>query len=291
MSYSWVQPIDCREGLKKLEDCSTHLVLTDPPYFIDGMGSDWDHSSLKKRAEKAGVVGSLPVGMKFDVKQGIQLQKFMKPICQELLRVTRPGGFFLCFTQNRLVHRMAVSMEESGFEIRDVLLWQYQGQPKAFKQDHFVERNYIKGRISKIERDRLIDKLDGRKTPQLKPQGEMIVLAQKPKEGTFVHNWDKYETGLIDVSQPYLTPEKFPGTVIPVAKPTKKYNHMTPKPIDLLRHLIRIFSIKGGGVLDPFAGSGSTGVAARLEKRDFVGFENDTKTAIMADLRIKGCMV
>ena len=48
MSYRWVQPIDCREELKKLEDGSTHLVLTDAPYFIDELGSDWNHLNLKK---------------------------------------------------------------------------------------------------------------------------------------------------------------------------------------------------------------------------------------------------
>ena len=61
---------------------------------------------------------------------------------------------------------------------------------------------------------------------------------------------------------------------------------MTIKPVDLLRHLIRIFSVKGAKVLDPFAGSGSTGVAALMEKRKFIGFEIDIEMANLADARI-----
>ena len=187
------------------------------------------------------------------------------------------------FSQNRLVHRTAISLEDVGFEIRDVLLWQYEGQPKAFTQEHFVKKR----NIPDSEKDRLIRKLDGRKTPQLKPQGEMIVLGQVPREGTFVDNFDKWETGLIDVENPFVQRDQFPGTVIPAKKPRKRHGHMTEKPVNLLRHLIRIFSVPGAVVLDPFAGSGSTGVAAKLEDREFIGYEIETEMAETAQQRIE----
>ncbi len=243
MSQRWVQAIDCQRGLKKLRSDIYSLVLTDPPYFIDGMGDEWNNHRLKQLTNKAGVIGSLPVGMKFDKTQGIRLQNFMTPIAKELLRILKPGGFFLCFTQNRLVHRMGMAIENAGFEIRDVLLWHYEGQAKAFSQDHFIRKR----KLPESEKQRLIKKCGGRKTPQLKPQGELIVLAQTPKEGTFVDNWDQWEVGLIDVSNPYLFPNKFPGTVIPCKKPRNRHGHMTTKPVNILRHLIRIFTKKGGG--------------------------------------------
>ena len=276
-----VEQADCRIALPLLDENCVSLILTDPPYFTDGMGSGWNTERLRGRV-KPGVVGSLPAGMKFSVQQGIDLQAFLSPVAREWRRVLRPGGFCLVFSQNRLCHRVAIALEAVGFEIRDILLWKYEGQAKAFTQDHFVR----KGKLPAAEKTRLIKKLAGRKTPQLKPQGEMIVLAQAPREGTFVENWDKWETGLIDVSEPFLDSERFPGTVMAVDKPRKRYGHMTAKPVDLLRHLIRIFSAPRSLVLDPFAGSGSTGVAARLEDRAFVGFEIEADMAARAQQRL-----
>ena len=72
-------------------------------------------------------------------------------------------------------------------------------------------------------------------------------------------------------------------------KPREKHGHLTAKPVDLLRHLIRIFSDDRPEtvVLDPFAGSGSTGVAARMEGRSFVGYEIDERTAQAANARVE----
>ncbi len=279
----WVYPQDCRIGMRSLGDNTVSLVLTDPPYFIDGMGDDWDHKKLRRRT-KPGVVGGIPAGQKFDPQQGINLQQFMIPVAEECLRVLKPGGFMLCFSQPRLVHRTAMAIESAGFEIRDMLGWQYEGQAKAFTQDHFVR----KMDISEQNKEEIITKLEGRKTPQLKPQMELIVLAQKPREGTFVENWLEHETGLIDTLNPLINPNKFPGTLIPCAKPRDRHNHMTVKPVELCRHLIRIFGGRrdGGSVLDPFTGSGTTGVAALCEGWNFVGYEIDTEMADIAEERI-----
>ncbi len=276
-----VENIDCRLGMLELADNAVSLILTDPPYFIDGMDNNWNSQKLKRRV-KPGVIGALPAGMKFSTEQGRNLQKFLYPIAKEWMRILRLGGFALAFSQNRLVHRAAIALEDAGFEIRDALIWNYEGQAKAFTQDHFVR----KSKLPASEKERLIRKLGGRKTPQLKPQGEMIVLAQAPREGTFVQNWDKWKTGLIDVSDPYIDRGRFPGTVISVPKPKKRYGHMTAKPVDLLRHLIRIFCAPEALVLDPFAGSGSTGVAAQQEGREFLGYEIEQDMARRANERI-----
>ena len=279
----WVSPEDCRIAMKSFADNSISLIMTDPPYFIDGMDDGWDREKLKKRAGNSGVVGSLPIGMKFDVRQGRRLQSFLNPIAEEWLRIIRPGGFALCFSQNRLAHHAAMAIEFAGFEIRDTLMWRYEGQAKAFSQDHFIKKR----KISVQEKERLLRKLGGRKTPQLKPQCETIILAQAPREGTFVDNWDKWGTGLIDVRNPLIETGRFPGTIIPSPKPRKRHGHMTIKPVELLRHLIRIFSATDAMVFDPFAGSGSTGVAARIEGRQFSGTEIDKKMAEKANERIE----
>ena len=100
-------------------------------------------------------------------------------------------------------------------------------------------------------------------------------------------NWLQYQTGLIDVSDPVVDKDRFPGTVIPVPKPREKFGHIDAKPVPLLRHLIRIFSVEGSVVCNPFTGSGSTSIAAHKEGREFIGFEIDSEIASMANACIK----
>jgi site-specific DNA-methyltransferase (adenine-specific) len=62
--------------------------------------------------------------------------------------------------------------------------------------------------------------------------------------------------------------------------------HATVKPVTLMRHLVRLVTVPGQLVLDPFAGSGTTGIACRLEGREFVGIERDPDYADIARRRI-----
>jgi site-specific DNA-methyltransferase (adenine-specific) len=279
---------DCRRGLKNISDDSVDFIVTDPPYFIDGMDDKWDDKRLQSKASKSGVIGGLPVGMKFDRAQGEKLQKFLEPLCKEFIRILKPGGFCVVFSQGRLYHRTAMALDLSGFEIRDLLGWKYEGQAKAFSQNHFIKKDKT---ISEEEKQRLIEELDGMKTPQLKPQIEPMVLAQKPKEGTFVENWKKYQVGLVNTKE--TLDGMFPGTIMEVSKQVRKnetdekIEHMTVKPVCLIAHLIKLFTQSGQTVLDPFLGSGSHGVAALECGRKFVGFEIEEKYYALAARRIE----
>lgn len=135
-----------------------------------------------------------------------------------------------------------------------MLAWHHNGQAKAFTQNHFILKN---NKLSEAEKRQLIDELDNRKTPQLKPQLEPMVFAQKPKEGTFVENWIKWKTGLIDTDQ--SLDQSFPGNLMPVPKPSKKEkgefnNHLTVKPVKLLKHLIALLTIPNQIVLESIYG-------------------------------------
>ncbi len=279
---------DCRKAIKKLPDNSVDLIVTDPPYFIDGMGDDWNDSNLHKRASKAGVVGGLPAGMKFDREQGAKLQSFLEPLAEEFMRVLKPGGFCVVFSQGRLYHRTAMALDLAGFEIRDLLGWKYEGQAKAFSQDHFIRKDK---NLSDAEKQKLIAELDGMKTPQLKPQIEPMTLAQKPKEGTFVANWCKYGVGLVNTKE--SLDGMFPGTIMEISKKVRanetneKIDHMTVKPVCLISHLIKLFTREGQTVLDPFLGSGSHGIAAVINNRNFIGFEIEPKYYEVAKKRIE----
>ena len=278
---------DCREGIRNIPDNFIDFIVTDPPYFIDGMDDKWNDQNLKVKASKSGIIGGLPVGMKFDRTQGENLQKFLEPLCREFLRTLKPGGFCVLFSQGRLYHRTAMALDVSGFEIRDLLGWKYEGQAKAFSQNHFIRKDRT---MSEDEKQKLIKELDGFKTPQLKPQIEPMVLAQKPKEGTFVENWKKYQVGLVNTKE--TLDGMFPGTVMEVSKHTRKnetdekIEHITVKPVCLIAHLIKLFTKKRQIVLDPFLGSGSHGVATLESGRKFIGFEIEKKYFDIANKRI-----
>jgi site-specific DNA-methyltransferase (adenine-specific) len=63
--------------------------------------------------------------------------------------------------------------------------------------------------------------------------------------------------------------------------------HPTVKPIDLMRYLVRLVTPPGGTVLDPFTGSGTTGIAAGLEGFDFIGIEREPEYCEIAEARLK----
>lgn len=274
---------DCITAFKKLPNSSVDFIATDPPYFLDGMGDDWSDEKLNTKKSKAHTIGGLPVGMKFDPAQGIRLQKFFAKVSNEALRVLKPGGFMIAFSQPRLFHRMAVAAEDVGFEVRDMLVWEHNGgQGKAFTQDHFVKKMKISEEVKK----EIIEKLQGRKTPQIRPKFEAILLVQKPKDGTFIDNWLKWKAGLIKVD---FDLELQQSTVFNYKKPSKNedFEHMTVKPLDLMERLIEVFTIKGQTVLDPFLGSGTTGIASLKKGRKFIGFEIEKKYVDMSIKRLK----
>jgi DNA modification methylase len=93
---------DSLETLKEMEENSIDSIVTDPPYGLKFMGKKWDHS-----------VPSVE-------------------IFEQCLRVLKPGGHLLAFAGTRTQHRMAVNIEDAGFEIRDMIAWVYgSGFPKS----------------------------------------------------------------------------------------------------------------------------------------------------------------
>lgn len=279
---------DCLIGMKKLQDQSVDMCLTDPPYFLDSLDDGWNPEEIEQRTiSTTGTIKSLPKGMKFDPEQGIKFQAFFEPICVEIHRVLKPGGYFLSFSAPRLYHRMTMAIELAGFEIRDMLGWTYEGQAKAFSQDHIIRKNK---QLSDNEKEALIKQLDGWKTPQLKPCIEPICLAQKATSGTYIQNWMSYGVGLMNTNARIIE-NKFPGNIIPVSKPTKKEkgdfnDHPSVKPLKLCEHLIELFTQENAIILDPFMGSGTTAVSAKQINRQYIGYELNSKYITIINKRL-----
>lgn len=293
---------DCLEQMKKMPSNSIDMVCTDPPYFLDGLGNDWNKESLDNKGSSS-VVGNLPKGMKFDRNQSKKFSEFYAKISKEVFRILKPGGAFLSFSSPRLYHSMAYAIEEQGFEIRDMLGWIYtQSQVKAFSQDHIIEKDKTKTPLEKAELKNLCRNW---KTPQLKPAIEPICLAVKPIEGRYIDNFQKYGTGLMNTSDETKTGDGyFPSNIVTteeinetmdnvflVSKPTKEekgsYNtHLSVKPVQLISHLIKLFTKENALVLDPFMGSGTTAVACLQSKRQFIGFDINAEYVKIANRRV-----
>jgi len=107
---------DCLEVMKTLDANSVDAIVTDPPYGLSFMGKKWD----------------------YDVPS--------QEIWEECLRVLKPGGYLLAFAGTRTQHRMAVRIEDAGFEIRDMIAWIYgSGFPKSRNIGKDVEKINVGG--------------------------------------------------------------------------------------------------------------------------------------------------
>ena len=283
---------------------SVDLIATDPPYFIDGMDDDWSHKRLNARKAKAGIVKGLPIGMKFDKRQSRNLYNFFAPVAAHCYDVLKPGGFLCVFAQGRLYHAVAMAADDAGFEIKDMLAWRYDRQPKGFTLKHFVEKR----NISDQDKQRILKKIGDRRTPQLRPQFDPILLAQKPIETTFWENFVAWDVGLIDPKGGENG--QYPGTVQDITEtdqdiidtiheikpePHRHIDHMTVKPVRLMERLISIFasSDESQTILDPFIGSGTTAIAAYNLGRKFIGIDNEDEYLKIAKNRLwaTGCSV
>jgi site-specific DNA-methyltransferase (adenine-specific) len=294
---------ECIEKMKRIPENSIDMVCTDPPYFLDGLGNDWNKEAIDHKGSSA-VVGNLPKGMKFDRNQSKKFNEFYMKVSFEIFRILKPGGVFISFSSARLYHSMTMAIEEVGFEIRDMLGWIYtQSQVKAFSQDHIIEKDKS---LTVEQKEELKRKCNGWKTPQLKPAIEPMCLAVKPIEGRYIDNFEKYGVGLMNTSEETKTGEGFfPSNIITtdhieesmdrvflVSKPNKKekgeYNtHLSVKPVCLISHLIKLFTKENAIVLDPFMGSGTTAIACIETKRRYMGFDINKEYIKITDRRIE----
>jgi len=102
---------DCLIEMQKLEDNSVDSIVVDPPYGISFMGKKWDYNVPKVE------------------------------VWQEALRVLKAGGHALVACGTRTQHRMAVNLEDAGFEIRDIVAWVYgSGFPKSLNIGKAVDK-------------------------------------------------------------------------------------------------------------------------------------------------------
>ena len=178
-------------------------ILCDPPYELGFMGKSWDSS-----------------GIAFD-----------KDMWADILKLLKPGGHLLAFSGSRTYHRMAVAIEDAGFEIRDMIEWVYgSGFPKSHNLALAIDkmegatghrgkainikgagtRKDIQGIEKQAQNSEFYHKPYNEPLTEnakywngygtaLKPAHEPCVLARKPIEGTVANNVLKHGTGGLNI--------------------------------------------------------------------------------------------
>ena len=298
---------DCIDKLKLIDDSIVDSMVVDPPYGISLMGHKWDYDIP-------------PVN-----------------VWEECLRILKPGSYALIACGTRTQHRMAVNLEDAGFEIRDIIAWVYgQGFPKSQDLGKKLGSDYA-GLGS-----------------ALKPSMELWTLVRKPTSYTVAKNVKTFGVGALNIDEsriPHVTvldgnlaynphlrktinggnggnvisteterrvviPNeigRFPANFIhdgsddvksnfndnpecssarffyvpkPSGKERSENPHPTIKPVELMEYLVGLVTPNNGTCIDPYMGSGSTGIACINKRRNFIGIERDDSYFTLAETRI-----
>lgn len=282
---------DSLELLKTIPDNSIHMILSDIPYGI-GL-DDWDilhnnsnsayHGSSPAQ-EKAGKIfkkRGKPINGWSDADKNIPKEYYdwcMKwlPECH---RVLKPGGSIMIFAGRRFAHRCICAIEDSGFNFRDLLGW------KRGRAVHRAQRlSVVFSRRDDIPNEK---KWEGWRLGNLRPIFEPIIWGFKPYKITIADNAIEHELGAYNQD----SMEKNFGHIDNIFtcdyRSKERGYHEAQKPIDLLRGLIELVTREDHIILDPFAGSGSTAVAAVETNRRFIMIERDKKYKDVMEERVK----
>jgi len=143
---------DCLDVMRTMPDSSVDAIVTDPPYGLGFMGQKWDtYANETGRAPAAGatfdhVGGNHNPSNAADAArtrrvESLRFGEWCGPWTRECLRVLKPGGHLLAFGGTRTWHRLAVAVEDAGFEVRDSIAWLYgSGFPKSLDVSKAIDK-------------------------------------------------------------------------------------------------------------------------------------------------------
>ena len=269
------------ELIKKVEDEAVHLILSDIPY---GIGADeWDvlhnnnNSAYLGTSEAQKNAGAIfqkrrkPINGWCQADREIpkQYQQWCSLWAPEWLRVLKPGANVFIFAGRRLAHRCIYALEDAGFNFKDSLAWiRTQAPHRAQRLSVIYSR---RGDTHSAKRWK------GWKVGNLRPLYEPILWFTKPyKIGTTIaDNVLKHGVGAFNelAFAQYVNDS---NNIIKCGFGRSEAGlHPTQKSIRLMQILITLTTQADQLVLDPFAGSGSTLVAAKFLGRRYLGFELD----------------
>jgi DNA modification methylase len=304
---------DALKALAAIPDSSIQAIVTDPPYGLSFHAEIWDGADIHR---------AVPDGEQLSRSEAFE--RWTALWAAECRRVLKPGGHLLAFSAPRMVHRLVCGVEDAGLEVRDQLLWlKAQGLPKSRRLPD-GRATTLKPAYEPILIAR--KPFDGDVITNLQAFGTgalNIDAARIPRETGATGYWpanlalshaSACETdACVDDCPVGIIPERH-SRLFFCAKATRREReagcealpersvqiftgkhhppryvrntHPTVKPIALMRWLVKLAVPPGGCVLDPFCGSGTTGVAAVLEDRVFLGIEREPEYVDVACARL-----
>lgn len=274
---------DCREVLRDFPENSIAACITDPPYNYEFIGHKWDVDEIQRRLRRVKGTGSntlvknIPYGS--GLAGGVRNERWYKRVRENILdyqawclewarsvfRVCKPGALVLVFNSTRTAAHVQVALEDAGFYARDCIVYRrHSGIPKGLNAAIKLKRM---GRPD-------YKRWEGWHSCLLN-EWEAIVVVQKPLINNYLETLLEYNVGLFHVMN---SNESFQSNIIEdiSREEMRKYNmHCTVKPLALMEKLVSLVvpPLEDNIVLDPFAGSGTTLVAAQRLNRAFVGIE------------------
>ena len=269
---------DCIEHLKTIEDNYFDSVVTDPPYHLTSIVKRFGpgQKGINNQDTKMGRNGPYhraATGFAGQTWDGGDIA-FTTDLWKEVYRTIKPGSVLLAFAATRNYHRMATAIEDSGFEIFDMINWIYgSGFPKRRNLLKPAHEPIVMARKG-VNKDLNLDEcrvgdeeIDTSKNRRKKQEGTIFKGGWTGKEGGEIvkGRWPA------NVIHDGLEEEWAKYFYCPKASKKEKGDtkHPTVKPLELMRYLVKLITPKDGIVLDPFAGTGTTGEACTLEGRNY----------------------
>ena len=298
---------DSKERLKELKDNSVDLLATDPPYAIGFMGKEWDKvlpdTEIWKECYRVLKPGSFIAVMSSP----------RSDVLYRMIKDLEDAGFDMSFSPLLWTYHTGFPKASDTSKMIDKRLGaEREVVGKNPNHRTLQETNSMVGEPHSadgsitIPSTDLAKKYDGSKLGfQPKPAIEHIIIGMKPHgQKSYIDNVLNFEalpdnikmtypflqvpkpakkekdlgmTGEEKISQKLKMPYKVQqdGTITEGIPTLRKNFHPTTKPVKLMSYIITLFTREGDWVLDPFLGSGTTGLGAKLLNRNFIGVERE----------------
>lgn len=251
--------------LRERPSNSVDSVVTDPPSGTNMIIPFRQSGDDSRYIGFDSPLGKLRYNFKTQAKVALRFrecfQRDVWPVLKETARVLKPGGYGLFWGLHRSLHWLSWGLEEAGLAVLDVITFNV--PPKRLKSPL----------------------VGGSKSTQLIQRTELWVLVRKPGENTASQNQARWGTGYMEI---VLGGAERISNLQQAKRARHVTRHPTKKPVSQMRDLVRLVTPSGGVVLDPFMGSGTTGVAALQEGFSFLGIEREEQWVTVAKERLEG---
>ena len=280
---------NCLDYLPQLGDQSIDCLLSDIPYGIsldewDVLHDNTNSALLGQSPAQMGKSGFKRRGKPIqgwsaaDRNIPKEYQDWCYSWATQVYPKLKDGASVFVFCARRTMHRALIALEDSGFLVKDILIWEKpSAHHRAQKLSGILEKRGLSAEAKAWE---------GWRLGNLAPIWEPIAWLFKPYSYTITDNVLQHGVGAINVADAQ-TDDKSPTNLLKYRfEPNEPRFHEAQKPIRLLEFLIRLTTRENQIVLDPFIGSGSTAVACQNLNRQFIGFEINPEYVMITNQRL-----